>query len=643
VSAELPYGSWPSPISAASLIEGTVGISELVTDGGDLWWSESRPDEGGRVAIVRRSDGVVEEITPPETNVRTRVHEYGGGAWWVHRGDLFYCEFSDQRLRRMTPGEEPILLTAEPPAQGAWRFADGRASVDDRWYVCVREVHHQVPGGATLEPDNQIVAVAVDGSQELRELVLGADFYASPRPSPDGTLLAWVQWNHPNMPWDGTELWVGELEDGAVVRARMVAGGADESVSQPEWSPTSDLYFLSDRSGRSNLYRLTEDGAEVEVGGDFDVAGPMWVFGLSRYAIDDDGQVVTAMSRPKGDMLLLDGRVDGSDAVESGWSSVSAVRAFPGGAAYIGATHRADAAAIEHVDQAAYASVPHVHGVPDAFLPAPEDIVFPTSGGAEAHALYYRPAHAGHVGPPGERPPLLVLAHGGPTSAGRRQLQLSLRYWTTRGWAVVDVDYRGSTGYGRAYMDALRGQWGVADVDDCIAAATYLADRGDVDADRLAIKGGSAGGFTVLAALTFHDVFAAGASRYGIGDLEALAKDTHKFESRYLEGLVGAYPAEREVYIERSPIHHTDRLSAPMIILQGSEDKVVPPNQAEMMVDALAGKGIDHAYVLFEGEGHGFRDGANIVSALEAEYSFFAQIFGFTPADPITPVPIIGR
>ena len=338
-------------------------------------------------------------------------------------------------------------------------------------------------------------------------------------------------------------------------------------------------------------------------------------------------------------MLLL----DGTDTVESGWSSISAVRALPGGAAYIGATHRSDAAVVEHRDNAVYASVPHVHGVSDAYLPPPEDIVFPTSAGAEAHALYYAPAHADHVGPSNELPPLLVLAHGGPTGAARRQLQLSLRYWTTRGWAVVDVDYRGSTGYGRAYMEALQGSWGLTDVDDCIAAARYLAERGDVDPDRLAIKGGSAGGFTVLAALTFHEVFAAGASRYGIGDLEALTKDTHKFESRYLDSLVGAYPAEREVYIERSPIHHTELLSAPMIILQGSEDKVVPPNQAEMMVDALQAKGIEHAYVLFEGEGHGFRDGANIVSALEAEYSFFAQIFGFAPADPVVAIPIRGR
>jgi dipeptidyl aminopeptidase/acylaminoacyl peptidase len=338
-------------------------------------------------------------------------------------------------------------------------------------------------------------------------------------------------------------------------------------------------------------------------------------------------------------MVLFDGR----DAVESGWSTISAVRALPdGGAAYIGATHRTEPAAVEHHDEPVYASVPGLHGVADGYLPAPEAITFPTSGGAEAHALYYAPANPEAEGPDDERPPLLVLAHGGPTGAARRQLQLALRYWTSRGWGVVDVDYRGSTGYGREYMRALDGAWGIADVDDCIAAARFLVERGDVDGDRLAIKGGSAGGFTVLAALTFHDVFAAGASRYGIGDLEALARDTHKFEARYLDGLVGAYPADKDVYVERSPINHTERLHAPMIILQGSEDRVVPPNQAEMMVDALAAKGVPHAYVLFEGEGHGFRDGANIVRALEAEYSFFAQTFGFTPADDIAQVPIVG-
>ncbi len=415
MSETRPYGSWPSPISAESLIKGAVGISELVTDGDDIWWSEARPDEGGRVAIVRRRGEDITEITPSGVNVRTRVHEYGGGAWWVDRGDLYYVEFGDQRLRRLRPGGEPVLLTAEPPEPGIWRFADGRVTPDGDWFICVRELHHHdVPGDAHLEPDNQLVAIATDGSMELRELVVGADFYASPRPSPDGSLLAWVQWNHPNMPWDGTELWVGEIEDGAVVRARHVAGGADESIAQPEWSPSSDLYFLSDSSGRSNLYKLTSDGPELEIGGDFDIAGPMWVFGLSRYAIGDDGQLVVAMSRPNADMVLLDEQ----DQVESGWSAVGAIRALPGGgAAYIGATHRAEPAAIVHRGEPLYASTPQVHGVADGYLPAPESITYPTSGGAEAHALYYRPAHPAIEGPADERPPLLVMAHGGPTGA----------------------------------------------------------------------------------------------------------------------------------------------------------------------------------------------------------------------------------
>ncbi len=632
-----PYGSWSSPITAASLVKGAVGVSELVADGDDVWWSESRPDEGGRVAIVVWRDGTVVEVTGPDTNVRSRVHEYGGGAWWVHEGDLYYVEFADQRLRRLTPGGEPMFLTAEPPEPAAWRYADGRVCADGTWFICVRELHHQVPGGAHLEPDNQLVAVATDGSLEVRELVVGADFYAFPRPSPDGSLLAWVQWSHPNMPWDGTELWVGELEADGVARARMVAGGADESVMQPEWSPDSDLYFLSDRSGRSNLYKLTENGAEIEVGGDFDIAGPMWVFGQSRYAIDDDGHILAALGRPKGDMLLI----DATDAVESGWSTIGAVRALPGGrAAYVGATHRTDPAAVVHDVAPDYAGLPPVHGVADEYLPVPEDITFPTTGDAVAHGLYYPPAHPDTVGPDGERPPLLVLAHGGPTGAARRQLQLGIRYWTSRGWAVVDVDYRGSTGYGREYMRALDSQWGVADVDDCIAAAQFLVERGDVDGDRLAIKGGSAGGFTVLSALTFHDVFAAGASRYGVGDLAALARDTHKFESRYLDTMIGPYPAAETTYAARSPINHTDLLSAPMIVLQGADDKVVPPNQSEMMVEALAAKGVPHTYVLFEGEGHGFRKGENIVSALESEYSFFAQIFGFNPADDMPEVPM---
>lgn len=631
-----PYGSWPSPISARSLVEGVVAVNELVTDGDDVWWSESRPDERGRVAVIRRRGEDVEEITPRDANVRTRVHEYGGGAWWVDRGLLYYVEFADQRLRRLEPGAEPVLLTPEPPGPASWRYADGRVTPDGAWYVCVREVHHQVPGDAILEPDNQLVAVATDGSGEIRELVVGADFYASPRPSPDGSLLAWIQWSHPNMPWDGTQLWVGELADGAVVRGRQVAGGPAESVSQPEWGPGSDLYFASDRSGRSNLYKLRQDAPDVVAGGDFDVAGPMWVFGQSRYAVTDEDGVIVAMSRPKGDVIVL-----ADDTVESGWSTISSVRALSsGGAAYIGANHATEPAAIIHIGEPRYASAPAIHGVAPEFLPPPEPISFPTTDAATAHGLYYAPAHSQVTGPDDEKPPLLVLAHGGPTGAARRQLNLGLRYWTSRGWAVVDVDYRGSTGYGRAYMRALDGAWGVADVADCIAAARFLVQRGDVDGSRLAIRGGSAGGFTVLAALTFHDVFAAGASRYGIGDLEALARDTHKFEARYLDGLVGPYPEARDTYVARSPIHHTDQLSAPMILLQGADDEVVPPNQAEMMVDALAAKGLPHAYLLFEGEGHGFRQADTIVAALEAEYAFFAQIFGFDPADDLAPVPI---
>jgi dipeptidyl aminopeptidase/acylaminoacyl peptidase len=636
---ELPYGSWPSPISAASLVEGVVGISELITDGNDIWWSESRPDEGGRVAIVRRSnDGQLTAVTPPNANVRTMVHEYGGGAWWVSDRTLYYCDFADQRLRRILPGGEPELLTPDPPAPRAWRYADGRCTADGEWFVCVREVHHQVPGDAHLEPDNQIVAVRLDGSLEVRELVLGADFYSCPRPSPDGSLLAWIQWSHPSMPWYGTELWVGELKDGTVVSGRAVAGGPDESVWQPEWSSMTELYFLSDRSGRSNLYRLTQDEPVLEIGGDFDIGTTQWVFGQSRYAIAADGSVVAALSRPRGDVLLM----DATDEVASGWSSIESVRTLAsGGAAYIGATHRNTSGAIIHVDSPDYASVPQVHGVEDAYLPEPEPISFPTAGGSEvAHALYYRPAHPDVVGVDGELPPLMVLAHGGPTGAARRQLQLALRYWTSRGWGVVDVDYRGSTGYGRAYMEALDGLWGIVDVDDCIAAADYLVERGDVDGDRLAIKGGSAGGFTVLAALVFHDTFAAGASRYGVGDLQILARDTHKFEARYLDRLIGPYPEAKAHYDARSPINHIGSLRCPTIVLQGLDDAVVPPNQAERIVEVLAANGVPHAYVAFEGEGHGFRKAENIVAALEAEYSFFAQVFDFEPAGQIPEVEI---
>ncbi len=667
--AVLRYGEWPSPVTAESLVAGAAGISEVIADPVQpwlLWWGESRPDEGGRTAVMRcdlRGDEPL-EVTPPGSNVRTRVHEYGGGAWWPHGGSLFYVEFGDQRLRRLdAPGAEPALLTGEPPEPRAWRYADGRVTPDGRWCVCVRERYDT---GA--EPVNELVAVAADGSLRVETLWAGSDFVMTPRVSPDGSMLAWIAWDHPDMPWDATRLHVHRLGDGELGDEVLVLGlDDDRSLCEPGWDPgdgVARLLVCSDHDDWWGLYAVGLDTGDLApvVTGEFDVATPPWVFGMQRWAAAE-GAVAAAAGRPGGDeLVVLDATSAGSEerpgdpaasvgyrrhviVADSALSSLTIARAAPGGPtllAFAGAgwTHEAEVSAVS-VDADGH---PHQRTVRparelDARAPlvVPEAITFPTgpAGEAIAHAIYYPPTNPACSGPAGELPPLLVMAHGGPTSAARRQVQLGVIYWTSRGIAVVDVDYRGSTGYGRRYRQALDGAWGIVDVEDCVAAAKFLADRGDVDPQRLLIRGGSAGGFTVLAALALHDIFAAGSNRYGVADLEALAADTHKFESRYLDRLIGPYPEARDTYLARSPINHLDGFDAPMIVLQGDEDEIVPPSQSEMIVDALKAKGVPVAYLLFEGEQHGFRQAVNIVTALEAELAFFGRILGFTPADDL--------
>jgi len=636
-SAQLPYGSWPSPLTARSLVAGAAGVGEVIVDGQDIWWSESRPEEKGRVALVRWRNGERYEPLDGDANVRTGVHEYGGGAWWVANETLWFTDHGDQRLRRLdlsAADAAPVMLTAQPPTPRSLRYADGRPGPDGDWLVCVQEVHE----ADSHEPANRLVAVSGDGSQQVNVLVDGPDFVAAPRLSADGTKLAWIQWNHPNMPWDTTELWLGSFNDGQLSDARRIAGGTDESILEPEWGPDGALYAITDRTQWWNLYRWTVDddysAATLIVGGEFEIATPAWVFNMIRYAVHPDGSVFCAVTADGRDRLRLP---DGS--MMDQWTSVTSVRATAdGGAVFVGADFQSEPAVVR-IDASGTAETIRSGRpltqlkVTGAHLPTPEHITFATGDGSEvAHALFYPPANPNVAAPAGELPPLLVKAHGGPTGAARSQMQLGTAYWTSRGVAVVDVNYRGSVGYGRTYRHRLNPHWGIADVEDCVAVARHLADAGLVDGDRLAIAGGSAGGFTVLAALTFHDVFAVGASRYGIADLGVLASDTHKFEARYLDRLIGPWPEAKATYDARSPINHTDQLSCPMIILQGSEDAVVPPNQAELMVEALAAKGLPHAYLLFDGEGHGFRQADNIVTALESELSFFGAMLGFTPA-----------
>jgi dipeptidyl aminopeptidase/acylaminoacyl peptidase len=646
---ERPYGSWPTPITSELVTAAAVRLGELRVDGADVVWAEGRPAEGGRTQLVRRTpDGTTTDLLPDGRNARTAVHEYGGAAWWVRDGVVWFTDWADQRLYRLAPGGEPEAITPEPAAPRADRYADGDVSPDGTTIVCVRERHD---GPSAAEVRNEIVRLSADGMSEPEVLVSGPDFVAAPRLSPDGTTLAWLQWYHPSMPWDDTELIARDLESG---EETVVAGGPGESVLEPRWEPDGSLLFLSDRTDWWNLYRWTP-GADIVpvVRLDAEIGEPAWVFGSARYVRLDDGRIVFARWRDGRDGLAVR-QTDGSVVdLEVPFSAVAAVRAAGPDAVVVVAGSPTAELGVHRVDVATSAvetlRPPRDLGLEPAQLSVPEHVAFDSVDGSgasrRAYAQFYPPASAEFQGPEGERPPLLVQIHGGPTSAAVPVLNVGVQYWTSRGFAVVDVNYGGSTGYGRAYRQELLGEWGVIDVADCLAAARRLAEQGRVDGDRLCIRGGSAGGFTTLAALARDDTpFAAGADHFGVADLEALAADTHKFESRYLDRLVGPYPQARDVYVERSPIHHVERFTRPLIVLQGAEDEVVPPNQSEMIVDALRARGTPVAYLLFEGEQHGFRRAENIRRAMDAELSFYAQVLGFPlpPEEGIEPVVVEG-
>lgn len=634
----VPYGSWKSPISADLISTEGRWIIETVADGEDIYWIEMRPTENGRYVIVRRTpDGETTDVTPLPFNARTRVHEYGGAAFLVNDGTVYFSNFADQRLYRQTSGSEPQPITPE----GNLRYADGVIDTERNRLICVREAHTD----AANEAVNALVGIGLDGTDSGQVLVSGNDFYAAPRLSPDGTRLAWMTWNHPNMPWDGAELWVGEIRaDGSLGYIECVAGSVDESIFQPEWSPDGTLYFVSDQTNWWNLYRYQDGTVEPLYEMEAEFGRPQWIFGMSTYRFFSANQIICTYTQDGvWHLASLDTVTRRLNRIETPYTSISNLQPVPGGVLF-NASSATESASIVRLNLATrqFEVVCRASeiNIDAGYFSTPQAIEFPTEGGLNAHAFFYPPHNRDYTAPVDDLPPLLVISHGGPTSATSTALDLEIQYWTSRGIAVLDVNYGGSSGYGRAYRQRLNSQWGLVDVDDCVNGARYLAEHGYVDADRLAIRGGSAGGYTTLSALTFRDVFKAGASYYGISDLETMTRDTHKFESRYLDSLIGPYPEEQNRYRERSPIHFTDRLSCPLILFQGLEDKVVPPNQAEMMVDALRAKGLPVAYVPFEGEQHGFRRSENIQRSLEAELYFYAQVFGFVPADTIEPVMI---
>jgi dipeptidyl aminopeptidase/acylaminoacyl peptidase len=623
----LPYGAWKSPITSDLIVAETIGLGGVIVDGTDIYWTESRPGEGGRNVLVKRGGG---DVTLAPFNVRTRVHEYGGGSVTVHRGTAYFSYFADQRLYRLAPSDAAQPLTPEPGDGTRYRYADGAIDVARQRWIGVREAH------SADRVDNTIVAVHFGAIGPGRVLVEGSDFYAAPRLSPDGKMLAWLSWNHPNMPWVGTELWVAEIaEDGGLANQRKIAGGDNESIAQPVWSPDGILYLISDRNGWWNLYRCDPANSAVRpvCPNPADFCPAQWVFGQSSYAFLSASTLICTYAEGAGTRLA---RLD----IDSGkltpfalpYSEFGSIKTC-GGKIVCGVGLPTGPGAIVIIDPENGATdvlrqTSTAAADPDLqrYFTAARHLEFPTENGLTAFANYYAPLNPDFSAPAGEKPPLVVKCHGGPTSSASSSLSVGIQYWTSRGIAVIDVDYGGSTGYGRAYRDRLKGQWGIVDVDDCVNAARHTAAQGLADAERMVITGGSAGGYTVLAALAQRDVFKGGASYYGVSDVAALARDTHKFESRYLDWLIGPYPERADLYAERSPLSHVDGFDCPVIFFQGSEDRVVPPNQTEMMVDALRGRGIPCGYLLFAGEQHGFRRAENIKRALDAELYFYAEL-----------------
>ncbi len=636
-----PYGSWKSPITSDLIVKESIGLGQVKMDGDHIYWVEMRPSEGGRQVIVRQApDGSTVDVIPPGFNARTRVHEYGGGDYIANDSIVYFSNFSDQQLYRKAPDSEPQLVSeASPDAQ--LRYADFVVDKSRGRLISIREDHRE----NDREALNSIVAIPLAGGA-AQVLVSGNDFYSSPQISPNGSRLSWLTWNHPTMPWDGCELWTGDINaDGAITNHQLIAGGLRESIFQPRWSPDGILYFVSDRSGWWNLYRETAaDAIECVCEMQAEFGAPQWIFGLSTYAFESAARIVCAFAeRGLWRLGTIDTHSKTLQRIQAPYTDVSYVCAAPGRAVFRAGSPKAPFSIIE-MDLAARSTKALQRAnkidIDSGFISEPQPIEFATEANLTAHGFYYPPKNRDFAAPNLERPLLLVKSHGGPTAATAAVLMLGIQYWTSRGIAVLDVNYGGSAGYGRAYRERLNGAWGILDVDDCVNGARFLTTRGDADGNRLMIDGASAGGYTTLCALTFRDQFKAGASHFGVSDAEALAKETHKFESRYLDNLIGPYPERRDLYIERSPIHFADKLSCPVIFFQGLEDKVVPPNQAETMVEALRQKGVPVAYVAFEGEQHGFRRAENIKRALDGELYFYSRVFKFDLAEPVQPVTI---
>jgi dipeptidyl aminopeptidase/acylaminoacyl peptidase len=634
-----PFGSWVSPFKIERLTDRVVFLGEPRGEGGVRWWIEGRPDEGGRQVLIRRDpDGTLTRLTPEGFNARSRVHEYGGAAALVSEDLVVVSDFTTGRLNRVvSPGE---LRPFTPERQ--WRFADAIHDAARHRLIAIREDHEPDVVAEHGEWNNELVSIDLD-SGDVTVLAMGSDFYAAPRLSPDGGTLAWLEWHHPNMPWDGTELRLATFaDDGSLAELHTITGSSTEWISQPRWSPEGVLHFAAEPTGWMNLFRWVDGRMEQITNLEAELVGPDWQFGYVTYEFLGGGEILAiARSGGRDELIRIapDGAVTPIDVPYTEMSSLS----VDGDRVVMRAAAPDKPAAVIDIDLDGNVTVLRTANpsTPDpADVSLPRHIEFPTTGGRTAYGNYYAPTNRSFAGPDGELPPLLVTSHGGPTAGAFSGFATGLQLFTSRGYAVLDVDYGGSTGYGKAYRKRLEGQWGIVDVDDCVAGAKFLAEEGLVDGSRQAIRGGSASGFTTLAALAFTDQFDAGCTYFGIGDLRAFVKDTHKFESRYLESLLGTWPEAKQVYLDRSPSLHAEQITAPVLVQQGEEDKVVPKAEADRIVDALFERRVPHAYLLYPGEDHGFRGHDAIIRSFGAELSFYAQVFGFEPADDIEPLEI---
>ena len=630
------YGSWQSPVTSELIVSKTIGVGAVMVDGENIYWLEKRPQDQGRSVLVRYKDGDIKDLTPSPLSVRSNIHEYGGGAY-IAKDTIYFSNYGDKRIYQQVALKQPQALTNKKEQ----RYAD--ITVDSRRnrLICVCEDHQ-----TDTEAKNSIITVNLS-TGKIATLIEGNDFYSSPRLSPDGQQLAWLSWDHPHLPWDSTYLWLADIdENGLLDQVKLVAGGEAESVCEPKWSQDGRLYFVSDRTNWWNIYRREQNGSiDIlhQMAAEF--AYPHWVFGLSTYDFAGDRLVCAYSQNGSQNLGEINLETKKFSEIRTRYTNISDVRGTASGCVVFVGGSPTEATAVIKLDlNTGQELVLKQSGdltINLEYLSLPEAIAFPTTNKQTAYAWYYPPTNKDFTAPAQELPPLIVKSHGGPTAAASVDLNLRIQYWTSRGFGYLDVNYGGSIGYGREYRQRLDGKWGIVDVDDCVNAAKYLVDRGKVDGNRLVITGSSAGGYTTLAALTFRNTFKAGASYYGISDLEILANDTHKFESRYLDRLIGKYPETKAVYQERSPIHFCDRLDCPVIFFQGLQDKVVPPNQAEMMFNAIKAKNLPVAYVVFEHEAHGFRISENIKKALDSEFYFYARVFGFQPAEAIEPVEII--